>query len=107
MNKNDDYKYTEIRKNIWQIEEDHGVCCTLARGGSRALPIDTGYGRRNLRAFIEKNLDPPYMVANSYGHPDHIGGNHWFDTAWAAEEEFDVIRHFEEGRPSDRRRCPQ
>lgn len=99
MRKNDDYQYTEIRKNIWQIEEDHCVCCTLVKGSEKALLIDTGYGRRNLRTFIEQNLDTPYMVVNSHGHPDHIGGNHWFDTVLTVREELDVIRHFEEGTP--------
>lgn len=90
------YQYTKIRKNIWQIAEDHGVFCTLIQGTELAVLIDTGYGHRNLRAFVEKNINTPYLVFNSHGHPDHIGGNHWFDVVWAVREEWDVIRHFEE-----------
>lgn len=26
------YGYREIRKNIWQVEEEHGVYCTLIQG---------------------------------------------------------------------------
>lgn len=37
--------------------QTHGVCCTLVKGSEKALLIDTGYGRRNLRTFIEQNLD--------------------------------------------------
>lgn len=83
-------------KHIWHIADDKGVYCTLIMGSELALLIDTGYGNRNLRDFIEKNITIPYMVINSHGHPDHIGGNRWFDTVWAAKEEWDVIRHFEE-----------
>ena len=90
------YEYTKIRKNIWQIAEDAGVCCTLIKGSEMALLIDTGYGQRNLRVFVEKNITTPYMVINSHGHPDHIGGNHWFDCVYAFREEWDVIKHFEE-----------
>lgn len=93
---NNAFEYTEIRKNIWQIEEDSGVYCTLIKGSQKAVLIDTGFGHRNLKAFVEANITTPYMVINSHGHPDHIGGNHWFDTVWAAREEWDVIRHFEE-----------
>ena len=81
--KNNLYKYTKINEHIWQIAEDKGVYCTLIKGKEMAVLIDTGYGRRNLRAFVEANISTPYIVLNSHGHPDHIGGNHWFDTVYA------------------------
>lgn len=90
------YQYTKIRDNIWQIAEDNGVFCTLIQGSEKALLIDTGYGQCNLRAFVEDIVKTPYMVANSHGHPDHIGGNHWFETVWAVREEWEVIRYFSE-----------
>lgn len=93
------YEYTKIYDNIWQIAEDKGVYCTLVKGNELAVLIDTGYGKRNLRAFIEKNISTPYIVINSHGHPDHIGGNHWFDTVYALPEEWDVIQYFEEKKP--------
>lgn len=89
------YSYKKIRDNIWQIEEDNGVYCTLVQGSRLAMLVDTGYGRRDLRGFVEKNISTPYIVVNSHGHPDHIGGNYKFDTVCAAREEWDVIRHFE------------
>ncbi|MBD5523045.1 MAG: MBL fold metallo-hydrolase [Lachnospiraceae bacterium] len=90
------YEYTEIRDNIWQIAEDNGVYCTLIKGSELAVLIDTGYGRRDLRAFVEENISTPYIVINSHGHPDHIGGNYRFETVYALKEEWDLIRHFEE-----------
>ena len=93
---NNTYEYTKIRENIWQIAEDDGVCCTLVKGSELAVLIDTGYGKRNLRAFVEENVTTPYLVINSHGHPDHIGGNHWFDVVYAAKKEWDVIEYFEE-----------
>lgn len=89
------YNYKKIRDNIWQIAEDDGVYFTLIKGSEMALLIDTGYGRRNLRTFVEMNITTPYIVLNSHGHPDHIGGNHWFNEVYAAVEEWDVIKHFE------------
>ena len=96
---NNTYEYTKIRENIWQIAEDDGVCCTLVKGSKLAVLIDTGYGKRNLRAFVEANITTPYLVINSHGHPDHIGGNHWFDVVYALKEEWDVIEYFEENKP--------
>lgn len=96
MAANHTYVYTKIRPNIWQIAEEDGVCCTLIRGSKLAVLIDTGYGNWNLRSFVEQNITTPYLVINSHGHPDHIGGNHWFDTVWAVKEEWDIIDHFEE-----------
>ena len=96
---NHTYEYTKIRENIWQIEDDMGVRCTLIKGSELAVLIDTGYGERNLRHFVEESVSTPYMVINSHGHPDHIGGNHWFDTIYAIKEEWDVIQHFEEFLP--------
>ena len=92
------FKYTKIRENIWQIEEDNGVYCTLIKGSQMAVLVDTGYGDRNLRAFIENNIETPYMVINSHGHPDHIGGNHWFEEIYSLKAEWDVIKHFEENK---------
>ena len=93
---NHTYEYTKLLENIWQIEDDMGVRCTLIKGSELAVLIDTGYGERDLRHFVEENVSTPYMVINSHGHPDHIGGNHWFDTIYAIKEEWDVIQHFEE-----------
>lgn len=90
------YLYTKIRENIWQIAEESGVYCTLIKGSEMAILLDTGYGHRNLRAFVEQNISTPYIVINSHGHPDHIGGNHWFDEVYAIKKEWDVIEHFEE-----------
>lgn len=92
---NSEYDYTAVEQNIWQIEDDDGVCCTLVKGTELAILIDTGYGKRNLRDFIEKNVSTPYIVINSHGHPDHIGGNHWFDEVYALKEEWDVIKYYE------------
>ena len=97
--RNNIYEYTKIRDNIWQIAEDNGVYCTLVKGSDMAVLIDTGYGVRNLRAFVEERITTPYIVINSHGHPDHIGGNHWFDTVYSLKTEWDVIKHFEENEP--------
>ena len=95
MEENNGYCFTRIRENIYQIADDKSVCCTLVKGKDLAILVDTGYGVRNLRAFVEQNVTTPYIVFNSHGHPDHIGGNNRFDEVYAVKEEWDVIDHFE------------
>lgn len=101
------YSYTPIRPNVWQIAEEDGVCCTLIKGSDLAVLIDTGYGSWDLRSFVEQSVTTPYMVINSHGHPDHTGGNHWFDTVWAVQEEWDLIEYFEEAPRTYERKALQ
>jgi len=90
----EEYRYVKIYDDIWQIQEEDGVFCTLLKGKEKAILWDTGYGNWNLRAFVEKNVDTPYIVINSHGHPDHCLGNHWFDTVYAKKAEWDIIKYF-------------
>ena len=75
--------YKTITPRVWHLEEDYRDYCTLVRGDRLAILWDTGQGKRDLRAFLEKTLDTPYIVLNSHGHDDHIGGNHQFEIVYA------------------------
>ena len=57
----------------------------LLEGENQALLIDTGWGAGNLRAFVEKLIDKPILVANSHFHPDHAAGNGEFDWVYVSE----------------------
>lgn len=85
--------YTKIRENIWQIA-DNDVYCTLIKGSKLAILMDTGFGKQNLKAFIDKHVQTAYMVVNSHGHPDHIGGNSQFDEVYVSKSAFDEIVHY-------------
>lgn len=97
MLKVEDYEsmnYKKIRENIWHIADDQGVYCTLLIGEKMAILWDTGYGNSDLKEFVESHIHTDYMVMNSHGHPDHIGGNNHFGCIYAHKEEWDVIEHF-------------
>ncbi len=47
-----------------------------------ALLWDTGLGGTPLRGFVEQSVRTPYLVLNSHGHRDHIGGDRAFPEAY-------------------------
>lgn len=51
----------------------------LVVGAKRAMMVDTGMSRRDLRAYVARLTDLPVSVVNTHGHFDHTGGNGWFD----------------------------
>ncbi|MBN1631184.1 MAG: MBL fold metallo-hydrolase [Thermoleophilia bacterium] len=51
----------------------------LLEGSERALLIDTGYGCGRLRRYVERLTDKTVAVVNTHGHPDHVGGNGWWE----------------------------
>ena len=38
--------------------------------------------------MIETLTDLPYVVLNTHGHLDHVGGNHEFGKAYLSEKDF-------------------
>lgn len=88
------YQYMKIRESVWQIADEYGVYMTLVRGKELAILFDTGFGRGELREFVEDNVTTPYIVINSHGHPDHSLGDEQFDAIYAKKEEWGVIHHY-------------
>lgn len=72
----------QIRKGIRQIQEAPGVYFTIIEGSERAIVVDTGHGIADNRGFVEKQLQVPYIVINSHGHPDHTQGNYQYDCVY-------------------------
>ena len=81
----------EICPGVFQIEEDYRVYCTLVVGRTGTVLWDTGMGKKNLRAYVEENIETPCLVLNSHGHADHTGGNHRFPQARLAREDWPLL----------------
>lgn len=80
----------KIRPNIWHIQDVEGVFFTVLAGEREALVVDSGYGKAAHRAFVESLIHMPYLVANSHGHPDHVGGNSQYDTVYVHPADLDM-----------------
>ena len=84
----------------WAIDEFAITQCYLIEGEDRAALIDTGMGQGNLRHVIDYLTDKPYIILNTHGHIDHIGGNDEFhDHDIYMNELDDKISHIENNTP--------
>lgn len=68
-----------------QFEE---VISFLITGEERALLFDTGLGIGDMHRVVDGLTDLDVVVLNSHTHYDHIGGNHQFETVYAADTPF-------------------
>jgi glyoxylase-like metal-dependent hydrolase (beta-lactamase superfamily II) len=70
----------KIAPHVQVITELGCVHCYLVEGKDWALLIDSGLGRGDIRAAVEQLTDRPVVVVNTHAHPDHVGGNHHFES---------------------------
>ena len=77
----------QIRKNVWHVQDEKNVFFTLIIGSQKAIVVDSGYGKADHRAFVETHISTPYVVLNSHGHPDHVGGNSQYETVYVDQKD--------------------
>ena len=84
----------EIAPGVLHFEEDYRVYCTLVRGRDRAILWDTGQGKLDLRDWMAARVSTPYLVMNSHGHADHIGGNRRFRQVYAPPADIPLLEAY-------------
>ncbi len=74
-------KFTSERLSdcVWRLKDAYGVAMYLAEGDDRACLIDTGYGIKGLRDYVETLTSKPVSVLLTHGHVDHAFGAAEFD----------------------------
>jgi len=75
-----DGTYALLEPGQWQE-----VISWLIVGEARALLFDTGLGIGDPAPLVAALTDRPVIVLNSHTHPDHVGGNHRFETIWGTD----------------------
>ena len=82
------YSVSKVSENIFQIDEG-GVRCFLCVGSEKAMLIDSGYGKGDLKPFVETLTDKPIFLVNTHADGDHTGCNSSFGAAHMHPCEFD------------------
>jgi glyoxylase-like metal-dependent hydrolase (beta-lactamase superfamily II) len=68
-----------IKPDTWFIHGMvEGPCTYLLLGTEKALVIDPGQNRNDIREYIETITTLPLVVVNTHGHFDHTGSNGQF-----------------------------
>ncbi len=68
-----EYCVRKIGERTWAIEEGV-VRMFLIEGEARALLLDTGFGKGNLKELVSSLTPKPLILALSHSDRDHIGG---------------------------------
>ena len=84
----DIYSVNKLSETIFQINEG-SVRCFLCVGSERAMLIDSGYGKGNLKAFVETLTDKPILLVNTHADGDHTGCNASFGETRMHPSEFE------------------
>ena len=90
-----EYRVSKIGEGTFAIEEKTAVnqgLCYLLCGEERAMLIDTGLGYPSLVGTVRGITKLPVFVANTHGHVDHIGGNHFFGEIWLHQNDREVFK---------------
>lgn len=91
----------QIAPETWVIRESRNkgtleggwATAYLVVGDNAGIMIDSGFGKENLRSFVEDLTDKPVsMCALTHGHADHAGGIRYFDTVYAERQTVQVFR---------------
>ncbi len=85
---------TQLRPDLYLLDEAHEATGYLVIGRDRACVIDTMNGYNDLNRAVRSLTDKPLIVVNTHGHPDHIFGNVYFDEAYMNPADAELAREF-------------
>ena len=86
----------EMCPGIYLMDEAHEATGYLVIGQEKACVIDTMNGYNDLYQAVRRITDKPLTVVNTHGHPDHIFGNVYFDSAFLHPADLPLARMFAE-----------
>jgi glyoxylase-like metal-dependent hydrolase (beta-lactamase superfamily II) len=68
-------KIVEIMKDVYLLNDNNEATGYVVVGNEKAVLIDTMNGYENVKTIVESITDLPFVVVNTHGHCDHVGGN--------------------------------
>jgi glyoxylase-like metal-dependent hydrolase (beta-lactamase superfamily II)/predicted esterase len=91
QDRRDKYEYALIAPGVWEIADCYGDSFYVVEGPARALVIDTGMARGNIRALVETLTSRPYDLALTHGHGDHSYHASQFDRIYLSLHDKEML----------------
>jgi len=96
---NEHYEARQIMEGLWQISDKPDkitpfVDIYLIEGSKKALLIDAGDSKADLRGFVNQITDKPIELIITHGHGDHAASIHQFDKVYMSHKEIDILEKF-------------
>ena len=85
---------TQLRPDIYLMDEAHEASGYIVVGGEKVCVIDTMNGYNDLHKAVREITDKPIVVVNTHGHPDHIFGNIYFEEAYMNPADNELAAQF-------------
>lgn len=96
------FTHEQIRPRVYRIKDILGVAMYLVIGKEKCCLLDTGYGIKGLKDYIQSICHLPIIVLLSHGHIDHALGAYEFDDVYM--NELDIQTYFVHSQEDYRRR---
>lgn len=84
----------QLAEHIWLLDEKGETSGYVVTGTEKALVIDTMNGTEDVKAVVRTITDLPLMLVNTHSHPDHIGGNHFFESCYMHPDDVEFVKMF-------------
>ncbi len=84
----------KLTEHIWLLDDKGDSTGFIVIGREKAMVIDTMNGSENVFSVARSITELPLILVNTHGHPDHIGGNHFFEEVYINERDIPLIDYF-------------
>ena len=84
------FTHEKISQHVYRIKDQLGVAMYLVEGQEKCCLLDTGYGLKGLKDYIESLCDLPILVLLSHGHIDHALGAQEFKNVYMSDYDHEV-----------------
>lgn len=81
---------SKVNDHIWLLDDAGTSTAYLIAGSKSAVLLDTMNGNEDVAAICRGLTDLPIKLINTHGHPDHVGGNFYFDEFYLHPDDYDL-----------------